>query len=204
LADVNTILLSAVVGGVVGFFGNIVMQNRTRWLEIRTYSKALAREMELIARKLNEYSKFLERYDEHINTLAASHLEVTRRSVSAFKVPRLPMVNDDLIIFNSDAAKIGLLDEPFAMSTLKFYRDVRDLKLEASTHWEGKEPQWQDFARGRIALKWKEDLCNHLQRTQEVSVYGRDLSRKIEGTTKMSPYRRRWLAFWNWFRQQEE
>lgn len=153
-----TIVISASFGAVAGFIANIVMQGRARHLDMQTYASALVREMLLITRKLEEYVKTLQEYNER------------RREGAVSNVPGHSLTSEDLLIFQTNTSKIGLLEKPFALSTLKFYQQVRDVM---------RTDVWEDGDR---------DFTNWSQ-YEEVARYGQNLMRQLEMVSSV-PYRK--------------
>ncbi len=92
---------SAVTGLIGGFLSNILLQRRTRWIEMQILSRALAQEVRLLIRKL----------------------EATLKS-SCIRQPSIEP--DDMLIFRSNTAKLGLLEPWLSLRTMKFYGFVRD------------------------------------------------------------------------------
>lgn len=92
---------SAITGLIGGFLSNVLLQRRTRWIEMQILSRVLAREVLLLNRKLEAASK--------LNSIRQPSIEA-----------------DDMLIFRSNTAKLGLLESWLALRTMKFYGFVRD------------------------------------------------------------------------------
>ena len=172
--DIWTILISATIGAIVAFFGSLVMQGRLRWRETQIYGAALVREMLLITRKLNTYRDELRAFRKK--------LEGT--------VPKSPLNDDDLLVHRSNTSKIGLLDKPYALSTLKFYQWVRDLRAVAEGTWNHEEPRWIDKDTKHVADDWNEEFTEHLAQVERVREYGTSLLSSLEDITSLSYPRR--------------
>lgn len=173
-SNLVTILISALVGGAVAFVGNLLMQNRTRWLETQSYGSALAREMLLITRRLEAYSKAL-------STAAKQHRPL----------PRWPIRDDDLLIFKANTSKIGLLKKPLALSLMKFYQRVRDLSADVD---------WVYDADYRKALEWSDRLKRYIAEVDEVVSYGRTKGELLEAHTSASFGRRLCNSMVSWLK----
>lgn len=178
--DVLTIVISATVGAAVGFFGNLIMQGRTRWLETQTYGATVAREILLVTRKLDTYQGDLEGFEKEL----------------VGYVPKIPLNNDDTLIYRSNTSKIGLLDKSYALTTMKFYQRVRDLRAVAEKNWSNREVAW-DF-RGvvkdkglerevnQVSEDWIDELHAYMAEVKDVSNYGKGLMNQLEAVTSMS------------------
>ena len=92
-------LPSTIAGAFGGLSINVFLYGRTRWIEMQILTKALAREIIFLTRKLDEYSP-------------AS--------------PSLYISDDDMIVFRSNTGKIGLMEPTLVFKTVKFYSFVRN------------------------------------------------------------------------------
>jgi hypothetical protein len=106
-------LMSIVVGGSFGALAgaavNLLMHGRERHEQMRTFAKALAREVLLITRKLKPLPKDMASFVDNSEYIDS---------------PDSPLTKDDLAVFYSNTDKIGLLDEKSALSSLKFYGNM--------------------------------------------------------------------------------
>lgn len=154
------IIISGGFGALAGFIASLFMQNRVRRLDARTYAAAVAREMLLITRKLNSYSTALRGLERELLDDRDLH------------VPELLLSDQDLIVYHSNTAKIGLLEGPHALRLLKFYQQVRDLRVEVREKWGS---DWIDKGEGHLATYWVSSLNEHEAEVKKCSAYGSKL-----------------------------
>lgn len=171
------IIVSVVSGAVAGFVASVFMQDRVRRLDARTYAAAVAREMLLITRKLNSYST------------ALRGLEKRLEDDKDLTVPNLTLNNEDLIVYHSNTSKIGLLEGPRALRLLKFYQNVRDLRLEAQEKWDGSSADWIDKDQGQLATYWVSSLNEHEAEVKKWSAYGSNLSGQLNAFSQIGRFR---------------
>jgi len=100
------LLVPAVTGALFGILANVWLHRRAQWIEMQTLCRSLAREAELIVRKLEEYHA----------AARGSHIPLW---------PRLAMDQDDMLVFRTNGGKLGLMEPTLVFRTMKFYGMVR-------------------------------------------------------------------------------
>ena len=154
-----SILTSVLFGALAGIAANVFMHGRSRWIEMQSYAVALAREMLLITRKLDQYGSDIKAAGSAV--------------IDSGEFPKSSLDPDDFLIFRSNTSKIGLLDKPLALSTMKFYQGVRDLMaVDTPLLTYGPQPFKQ--------------INEHREEVRRLSHYGKNLLGQLEGRTSVS------------------
>lgn len=113
-----TALGSALIGGVAGYIGSILNQDRNRRLERKTFLRALEVEISILQEKLIAEKEFIREFSER-----------GRIAVCLRESEPMMICDRDMLVFISNTSKIGLFDHQTAHEIIHFYHNANVAKL---------------------------------------------------------------------------
>ena len=148
-----TIALPSIAALYVGY----LLHGGAKWTETQAFGQSIAREILLITRKLETYEEELKRFRDDLE------------SVVGEKILPIPLTDSDMIVFNSNTDKVGLLEPGMSLIVLKFYQQTRDLITESQNNWDGEAAKWAN--EGIPDPLWYGFFYSHINRVSEMIAY---------------------------------